>query len=123
MAKCDECDEIVNKENALGDITEENDAAPDGTVKHTGEMWTPNYRYIGESSRPLRERVSEHVDNLKRWKKESFWLEHWLLEHGTEISPPKFSFSILSTFPDPLRRQIAEALHIVEMGYLNKKRN
>ena len=61
MAKCDECDEIVNRENAMEDIREENDAAPDGTVKHIGEMWTPNYRYIGESSRPLRERIIEHV--------------------------------------------------------------
>ena len=37
---------------------------------------TPNYRYVGESSRSLRERVSEHLVNLKLWKKESFWLEH-----------------------------------------------
>ena len=40
----------------------------------------------------------------------------------TETYPQRFSFSLLSKFPDPFRRQISEALHIIEMGDLNRKK-
>ena len=36
------------------------------------------YRYVGETSRPLRERAREHRRNMLEWNKESFWLEHWM---------------------------------------------
>ena len=46
--------------------------------------------YIGESSRPARERISEHVKYLKNWNKDSVIIYHWMENHGTEVFSPKF---------------------------------
>ena len=80
-----------------------------------------NFQHVGETSRPLRERVAEHVENLKYWKKESFWVEHWLTEHGLDIECPEFKFEVVAAYTDPLRRQLAEGLLILEKGDLNRR--
>ena len=41
--------------------------------------------------------------------------------HGTDIIRPEFKFEIVTCYKDPMRRQLAEALLILEKGELNKK--
>ena len=41
--------------------------------------------YIGETSRPVRERVSEHWKYLKNWNKDSVMIQHWMRCHSTEV--------------------------------------
>ena len=77
--------------------------------------------HIGESSRPLRERVAEHMDNLWSWKEKSFQICHWMECHATDTSCPKFEFEILKCYSDPLRRQLFEALSIMDQGTLNRR--
>ena len=78
-------------------------------------------RYVGETSRHLRDRAIEHYENLRHWKKESFWVEHWLTQHGTETTPPDFKFEVVVKYNDPMRRQLAEALLILNKGDLNRR--
>ena len=77
--------------------------------------------YVGESSRPLRERVIEHFKNADGWNPCSFMIEHWLTSHGMEPKRPEFSFKIIEQYPDPLRRQLSEAIHIIDKGTLNRR--
>ena len=80
-----------------------------------------NISYIGETSRPLRERVCEHMDNLRKGDVGSFQIDHWMNFHGLDAVAPTFKFEIVAQFSDPLRRQICEGLHILESGAMNKK--
>ena len=77
--------------------------------------------YIGETSRQVGTRIQEHVDNLKKWNKESFMLLHWMAEHGTMAEPPSFTFKTLATHKDALSRQLHEAILIRNKGDLNRK--
>ena len=79
------------------------------------------YCYIGETSRPFRERVAEHLTNVENWKPTSFWIAHWMDHHSTDTIRPEFKFEVVSQYPDPLRRQLAEALEIMDTGNLNKR--
>ena len=73
--------------------------------------------YIGETSRPARERISEHI--MRAWSKKSVILQHWMEHHGTEVVSPQFKFELIGAYNDPLRRQLTEALQIVEQGTIN----
>ena len=64
----------------------------------------------------MRERCIEHRENLMNWKHESFWLQHWIMTHGTETECPDFDFKVISVLSDPLQRQLAETLHILYLG-------
>ena len=77
--------------------------------------------YVGETARQLGTRVSEHLDNIEKFKKESFILEHWMDEHATEGAPPQFSFKLASKHNDPLSRQLMEAVSIRDKGNLNRR--
>ena len=77
--------------------------------------------YIGETSRPWRDRVIEHMNGIKKINPDSVFIEHWMLMHGTETVCPDFKFEIVTAYPDPLRRQIGEALNILTSGTLNRK--
>ena len=46
--------------------------------------------YIKESSRPLRERVTEHMENLWNWRETSLKICHWMDCHATDTSCPEF---------------------------------
>ena len=81
----------------------------------------PPPTYVGETSRPWRERIREHIDGMVNYRKNSVFVEHWMLEHGMDLICPKFKFELITTYPDPLRRQISEALHIIDLGTLNRK--
>ena len=77
--------------------------------------------YIGESSRPARERISEHLRYVHNWNRESVILYHWMECHGTEVQCPQFKFELIGTYNDPLRRQLTEAIQISKQATLNSK--
>ena len=77
--------------------------------------------YIGETSRQFGTWVNEHMQNMMKFKKESFIIDHWMNEHGTASIPPQFKFSIIDTHRDALSRQLQEAIFIRELGNLNRK--
>lgn len=81
----------------------------------------PQNVYIGETSRQFGTRVSEHVQNLYNFKKESFILNHWMEAHGMSIQPPKFQFKIIGIHQEALSRQLDEAINIRIIGNLNKR--
>ena len=47
---------------------------------------------------------------------ESHQVKHWQLEHKELNAPPRFKFSIVSTFTDPLTRQLSESVRIERRG-------
>ena len=77
--------------------------------------------YIGETSRPWRERVHEHLQNLKNGSTKSFVLSHWMESHSSSLEPPKFKWEVIESFGDALRRQLGEGLLILQSGVLNKR--
>ena len=54
---------------------------------------------------------------------ESHQIKHWQLDHPDLEEPPKFNIKIISTFKDPLTRQVAESIRIERRGaeILNSK--
>ena len=68
--------------------------------------------YIGESSRSLRERSSEHVSGGKRLETGNFITKHWLESHPELDRPPVVKFEVLKLHKDALSRQVDEALTI-----------
>jgi hypothetical protein len=62
----------------------------------------------------------EHREDLAE---ESHQVKHWLLEHLELEAPPKFKFTIISSFGDPLTRQLSESVRIEKRGIniLNSK--
>ena len=68
--------------------------------------------YVGETSQSLYERAWEHEADRNKTSEESHQVKHWLLDHQDLLAPPKFRFSIIQTFQDPLSRQLAEAVRI-----------
>ena len=77
--------------------------------------------YVGETSRPWRDRIREHLENAKNLKPDSVIIQHWADCHSTQTYCPEFEFSIVKHYKDPLRRQICEAIYIQEQGTLNRK--
>ena len=77
--------------------------------------------YIGETSRPFRARVYEHMQNLKNGNPKSFIISHWMEEHSTSTDAPEFKWQIVDSYKDALRRQLGEGLYIMKEGVLNKK--
>ena len=77
--------------------------------------------YVGETSRPIRERVLEHENNKLNWSKKSFQLAHRMEKHPTDLECPRFKFVVIGQYKDALRRQLGEALHIMDSGNLNRK--
>ena len=46
-------------------------------------------------------------------------MKHWHLDHPELREPPKFKFKIISSFQDPLTRQLAESVRIERRGASN----
>ena len=80
-----------------------------------------NAVYIGETSRPFRERISEHLSSLKNGSYKSFIIAHWMEEHESSMIPPVFKWEIIDGYKDALRRQLGEGLYILKEGGLNRK--
>ena len=77
--------------------------------------------YIGETARTLRQRSLEHIKKLKNWGRNSFIIRHWMLEHGSDSTPPEFEFKMVKKFRDSLSRQIAEAILYTGKRYSKSK--
>ena len=77
--------------------------------------------YVGESSRTLAERASEHARGLKYVKDDNFIVKHWALHHGDNENPPVIRFRVVDTFKDPLSRLLAESVWIESDSNLNSK--
>ena len=80
-----------------------------------------DHTYIGETLRPLRERIQWHVSNVKNWKPKSFILDHWINNHPLDTKRPYFDYKIVGSYDDALRRQLCEGLFIIERDGLNKQ--
>ena len=72
--------------------------------------------YVGETSCSMYERTKEHQRDKELKSEESHQIKHWALDHPEMTSPPTFKFKIISTFGDPLTRQIAESVRIERSG-------
>ena len=77
--------------------------------------------YVGETCRPWRERILEHYKGIHNVKSDSVFVEHWMHTHGLEVECPEFKFEIIGAYSDALRRQIGEAVNIIDKGTLNRK--
>ena len=78
--------------------------------------------YEGETGRPAKVRFSEHIKQLKQQSDQSPLYKHQALHHPREAN--KWHFSIVSTFRDPLTRQVNEAVRISKLppsAVLNSK--
>ena len=77
--------------------------------------------YVGETSRSLFERTSEHWQAADSMKEESHMVQHMQESHKGE-GKPEFNFKVVKTFKTALDRQIAEAVRIEMRGnILNRK--
>ena len=106
-ATCQLCTEDVNNDTKVGTVSSHQ------TMKKG--------IYIGETARPLRSRAKEHMDAVENFKKESFIIEHWMIEHGLEPSAPTFKFKTLGVYKNAMTRQLSEAIQILDQGSCNRK--
>ena len=72
--------------------------------------------YVGESARSLYERGKEHHEDERTRKEDSHRMKHWILDHPDLPHPPKFKLKIVSSYRDPLTRQVSEAVRIELRG-------
>ena len=79
--------------------------------------------YVGESSRSLYERSKEHQADRDNMQEDSHQVKHWLLHHQELQCPPAFRYKMISSFTDPMTRQLSEAVRIELRGpeILNSK--
>ena len=79
---------------------------------------TPETRqlYVGESSRSLRERASEHFAGAKRMDNGNFISKHWQDYHAEDDDPPNFVFRVHSCHKDALSREVLESLMIQQVS-------
>ena len=78
--------------------------------------------YIGETSRTLRIRANQHLNNLKRCSKNqnlnegtSWMWGHIKSSHSSHTNPnpqEDFSFNVMSAHKDPMTRQLMESVRI-----------
>ena len=77
--------------------------------------------YVGETSRTLAERSSEHIAMLKNVDPKSFMVKHWALAHAGMDSQPSFKFEVVRKHKDSLSRMLHEALLIEKEANMNSK--
>ena len=126
-AVCSECQlkvELDSNETGGIDYSPMGGGGMQGTPSQPPSIADNQYRvptYVGETSRPWRERILEHVDGMDKVSPTSVFVQHWMEAHPTRSSCPAFKFEIIESYGDPLRRQICEALYIRLEGTLNRK--
>ena len=77
--------------------------------------------YVGETSRSLFERSSEHWHAADSEKEESHMFQHVMESHNGEVKPD-FRFKVVRSFKTSLDRQIAEVIRIeMRANILNRK--
>ena len=71
--------------------------------------------YIGESSRSLYERSTEHQRDREDRDTDSHQIKHWQLDHPELSSPPKFKFKMVASFQEG-RSNCAHAFAVILTG-------
>lgn len=71
-------------------------------------------RYVGETSRSLAERYSEHVNDGEKGAKSSNMFKHWQVHHGGKKT--NFKVEVIGFFTSALERQVAESVRIDMCG-------
>ena len=69
--------------------------------------------YLGETSRSIHERTSEHLHDAKTMSSKSHIFKHWMLSHPGMNTLPAFRFRIVAQYRDCLSRQVGEAIKIL----------
>ena len=78
--------------------------------------------YVGETSRSVFERTSEHQDDATKLDEGSHMVKHWFTSHKEEHYQPDFRFKVIGKYKDCLTRQLKEAVRISHRpGNLNSK--
>lgn len=78
--------------------------------------------YVGETSRSVFERTSEHQDDATKLDEGSHMVKHWFTSHKEEHYQPEFRFKVIGKYKDCLTRQLKEAVRISHRpGNLNSK--
>ena len=78
--------------------------------------------YVGETSRSIYERTSEHHEKARSMDEGSFMVKHWFTSHPEEEEQPGFRFRVVGRFKDCLTRQLKEAVRMGHRpGNLNSK--
>ena len=78
--------------------------------------------YVGETSRSIYERTSEHHEKARSMDEGSFMVKHWFTSHPEEEEQPGFRFRVVGKFKDCLTRQLKEAVRMGHRpGNLNSK--
>ena len=77
--------------------------------------------YIGESSRTLAERATEHIQGSKLLKEDNYIVKHWVNHHPERLEPPVVRFRVIKSFKDALSRLLAESVWIDTESNLNSK--
>ena len=122
QASCKWCDDVIAEQGGLTSDDSDNAGENIHMPNHEEEKKLRKRQcYIGETSRPFRERVCEHMDNLRNGATNSFIIQHWMEMHQDSTTAPEFKWSILDSYKDALRRQLCEGLYILESGSLNRK--
>ena len=78
-------------------------------------------KYIGETSRTLAERSTEHVTAAEGLDADNFIVKHWVSSHPDLTRQPRMRFKVRKSFTDPLSRLVTEAVLIEREGKLNSK--
>ena len=68
--------------------------------------------YVGESVCSLYEWAKEHQDDADGRKEDSHRMKHWVLDNTSLPDPTKFKMKVVSSYRDPLTRQVREAVRI-----------
>ena len=77
--------------------------------------------YVGETSRPWRERIIEHDTGIDSLKKDSVFIQHWMNKHCLDTVCPDLKYEIIGSYNDCLRRQLLKAVNIIDQGIMNRK--
>ena len=77
--------------------------------------------YVGETSRTLLERASEHVSAAENIEVDNFIVKHWASKHRDLATFPRMQFKVIKQCKDALTRQVSEAIWIENCANLNSK--
>ena len=69
--------------------------------------------YVGESARSACERMSEHLEDARNFRKDSHMYKHWVNQHGGKET--LFSFKIISFHSSALERQVGRLSEFSEL--------
>jgi hypothetical protein len=81
------------------------------TEGHLPKGWKKGI-YVVETSRSLYESANEYEADKKKTSEDSHQIKHWFTDQTDLLTPPKFRFTIIKSFQDPLSHHLSEAVRI-----------